>query len=254
MFNLISPQPGPGYIHQFRCGTTDQYPKITVCQAFFDTSLWQDELFLTSVIVFPDALLKAARKRKAEYFAGRFCCQRLLAAHGVHTPVLSHPDRSPAWPGGFCGSISHTQNQAVVVLAPVNLGISPGVDTETLAPRIMRETAAMFTSPPERITLQQCALEWEQALLVTFSAKEALFKSLYPQVKRYLDFDCAEISELNTDLCTVTLRLTQPLSAALPAGYRFYGKWQFAGNVVTTCFLPQIHLPDTDNLYSIMPE
>jgi 4'-phosphopantetheinyl transferase EntD len=114
------------------------------------------------------------------------------------------------------------------------------VDAETLASRIMRETADMFTSPQEQTRLQHCPLDWEQALLVTFSAKEALFKSLYPLVKRYLDFDCAEISELDVHRGSLTLTLTQVLSDSFPAGYHFYGKWQFAGDVVTTCFYPQI--------------
>lgn len=240
MFDFMPSQPGPGFIHQFRCGTLSHCPEITVCQAFFDTSLWQDDLYSAAGIVFPATLVNAARKRKAEYFAGRFCCQQLLANYGVHTAVLSHQDRSPAWPAGFCGSISHTQNQAVVLLAPIHSGFSPGVDAETLASRIMRETADMFTSPEEQARLKQSPLDWEQALLVTFSAKEALFKSLYPLVKRYLDFDCAQISELDAGQGRLALTLTQPLSAAFPAGYHFHGEWQFVGDVVTTCFYPHV--------------
>lgn len=64
-------------------------------------------------------------------------------------------------------------------------GLIPGVDIETFSSITIRETANLFSSLDEQALLVDSGIDYEIALLITFSAKESLFKALYPEV-RYL--------------------------------------------------------------------
>ena len=50
------------------------------------------------------------------------------------------------------------------------------------------------------------------ALLIIFSAKESLFKGLYPEVKRLFLFDAAQLIKFDEDKNKVIFMLTQDLS------------------------------------------
>ena len=66
-----------------------------------------------------------------------------------------------------------------------------------------------------------------------FSAKETLFKALYPSVGRFFGFEAATLSE-PPKASSLTLRLTEPLGANLPAGRCFDIRVQFATDHVLT--------------------
>ena len=67
-----------------------------------------------------------------------------------------------------------------------------------------------------------------------FSAKEALYKALFPRVGRFFGFDHAEIAEIRPD--GLALRLTKPLSTGWPAGcvFEIAQHWR-AGTVISQC-------------------
>ena len=57
------------------------------------------------------------------------------------------------------------------------------------------------------------------AFTVDFSAKESIFKCLYPEVRRYFDFLEAEVLELDPAAGRFVARLLVTLVPAYPAGY-----------------------------------
>jgi 4'-phosphopantetheinyl transferase EntD len=144
------------------------------------------------------AVALAVEKRKNEYLAGRHCARLGLARMGVHDFLLrAGPDRAPLWPPGIVGSITHTGAQedgfCGVVLARTQELLSVGVDAELAAP-LPGELWTMVLTPRER-ALAQVQPAPERGLLATlyFSAKESVYKALYPLERRFIDFQEVEL-------------------------------------------------------------
>lgn len=230
---IIHSPPDP-FIRHSESGFVTRAPSLCVCLTEFDTNHYRDALFAKFSVPFPDMLQYAVIKRRAEYLSGRYAAHTLLQENNCQASVVPGPDRDPEWPMGWRGSISHTCRHAIAVIAPQSAGLVPGVDIEQLCPTTMLETADIFTSSPEKKLLSACDMEYETALLITFSAKESLYKAVYPQVRHFLGFDTSVICELDPRLQRFSLRLTQPIAPSLPAGYRFSGHYKFhSDNVIT---------------------
>ena len=173
-------------------------------------------------------LSNAGRKRKAEHLAGRIAAAHALPDHAV--PGIG-PSGEPLWPEGFSGSITHsgTQAMAVVVRHPDAL---VGIDCEAILPdREAREIQDGIVDAQEAICLTHSGYPFALALTLAFSAKESLFKALFPQVKTYIGFDCARIMTL--DERTLTLALTRP-QAEFKENTLFTVHWLLDGNQVIT--------------------
>ncbi|MGR4051658.1 4'-phosphopantetheinyl transferase family protein [Kosakonia cowanii] len=224
----------PPFITHLEMGTMAAIPELAYCQLSFDRYAWQDELFARYAIPFPPRLHAAGVKRRAEYLAARYGAKLLLAHHGCDASVGMAADRAPLWPAGWCGSLSHTHDRAIAIIAPGDGGLTPGVDIEMLAPETMRETADMFTSAQEQALLAACPLPYESALLIAFSAKESLFKALYPEVRRFFDFDAARVCQIDTTAQRITLELTQTLTARRAQGSQLTGYYFLAEDHLIT--------------------
>ncbi|MEA5169291.1 enterobactin synthase subunit EntD [Enterobacter sichuanensis] len=173
-------------------------------------------------------LANAGRKRKAEHLAGRIAAAHALPDHTV--PGIG-PSGEPLWPEGISGSITHsgTQAMAVVVRHP---DARVGIDCEAILPdREAREIQDGIIDAQEAMCLTRSGYPFALALTLTFSAKESLFKALFPQVKTFMDFDCARIMRL--DERTLTLALSRP-QADFKENTLFTVHWLLDGNQVIT--------------------
>jgi len=173
-------------------------------------------------------LANAGRKRKAEHLAGRIAAAHALPDHTV--PGIG-PSGEPLWPEGVSGSITHsgTQAMAVAVRYPDAL---VGIDCEAILPdREAREIQDGIINAQEAMCLTRSGYPFALALTLAFSAKESLFKALFPQVKTYMGFDCARIMTL--DERTLTLALTRP-HAEFKENTLFTVHWLPDGNQVIT--------------------
>ncbi|HEP0585747.1 TPA: 4'-phosphopantetheinyl transferase family protein [Klebsiella aerogenes] len=223
------------FIQHAECGYLRADPALKFCRVRFARSQLQDALFSQYAIPLPPSLTGAVAKRKAEYLAGRYCAHYLLRQSGCLEPVLIAADRAPIWPAGWRGSVSHSEDIAIAVVSAEDDGLHPGVDIEHLQPEIMLESADMFVSRTEQAQLSCCGLDKEWALLLAFSAKESLFKALYPRVQQMFDFDAAAMVALDPANQRFTLRLNKTLSDAFPAGSQFSGEYYFSEGTVLTC-------------------
>ncbi|WLI75810.1 4'-phosphopantetheinyl transferase superfamily protein [Kosakonia sp. H02] len=222
------------FLPHLEMGSITPVPEIYYCQVVFDRHVFQDELFARYAIPCPPNLHAASIKRRAEYLAARYGAKLLLQSQGCDANVGTTTDRAPVWPAGWCGSLSHTHNHAIAIIARRHAGLAVGIDIEMLAPETMRETADMFTCPQEQALLADCALPYETALLVAFSAKESVYKALYPEVGRYFDFDAARVCHIDTSAQRITLTLTQTLAAGRTQGSQLTGYYTLAGDKVIT--------------------
>jgi len=159
-----------------------------------------------------DCLAKASAPRLQEFAAGRACARAALSALGWSAgPILVGADRSPVWPPGFAGSISHTMGYCLAVAAKrsdAGAAIrSLGVDAETMGsvtsdlwPHLMRD---------EEVNHLLRLGEAEQAVHASliFSAKEAFYKAQYPLTHGWINFEDVAV-ELGDSTFVATLRNT----------------------------------------------
>lgn len=236
MFIPVSTASPDAFIHYAEAGYLACYPQVRFCRADFHLAAFNEKGFEHYGIAAPSHLKQAVTKRRAEYLAGRYCCATLLAALEAPTAVPSGADRAPCWPAGFTGSLSHCAGQAIALVTRQEQGW-PGIDIENFNGELMRESAGMMTQPEERARLRAAPLDYEVALLLAFSAKESLYKALYPQVKRFFGFESASITDIDAQRHRFRIMLNETLTPELRQGFSIEGQYQFDGNTMITLLL-----------------
>lgn len=125
-------------------------------------------------------------KRRREFLHGRHRAREALGQLG-QSPIAipKHADRSPQWPPGYIGSITHTAELAAAVAASATRYAGIGIDIES-AEALDEATRKMILRPEEN------AADGAAAKL-RFSIKEAIYKCIYPRVQTYVDFREMEV-------------------------------------------------------------
>jgi enterobactin synthetase component D len=165
----------------------------------------------------PRALDTASHKRKREYRAGRLCAFRALDLAGCARPGLleAGPDRLPLWPLGWRGSISHSTDYAFAAAASSRACSALGVDIEKIVDEVVAADIRCEVMSTEEHALFGSMDECTKTTTI-FSAKESLFKALYPHTRTFFDFNAARLVELGAS--SMQLELTQSWSRDLPKG------------------------------------
>ncbi|WP_274864707.1 4'-phosphopantetheinyl transferase family protein [Serratia marcescens] len=225
----------PTFIRNIEFFTPDGYPG-QVARCHFALADYRDESYPEAGFTLPDHLARAVPKRRAEYLAGRFLARQLLAPLGFADFTLARgEDRAPQWPPGIAGALSHNSHTALcAVHRESGLG-GVGLDVETLlSVERAEELWSAIVSPAEREALLGETLPFNALLTLTFSAKESLFKALYPQVRCYFDFLDARMTAVDVQRQTFVLELLKTLTPHCAAGRRFSGHFWREGDDVTT--------------------
>ena len=209
-----------------------------IIQCEFHVEHWSPQVAGHYEIDIPDHIQGAVPKRLAEFVAGRALARQLLAEYGCNTQV-GHcaSERMPLWPAGFVGSITHSNGIAACTVSPSNECAGVGIDIEHwIAEKTTLELASsIWTSAEAEVCSQK---EWSQceALTLVFSAKESLFKALYPQCRKFFDFFGAEVTDLtgsrSAGVCKLTLM--QNLSSTCAKGRAFYVDYRLLEKGVMT--------------------
>jgi 4'-phosphopantetheinyl transferase EntD len=137
----------------------------------------------------------AAPKRRREFLAGRRLSRRALEELNFPAGAIPRrPDRSPAWPPGVVGSISHSTflcGAAVARRGPI-LGI--GLDVEEGRALPAAAWADVFTHGETTALSRVDPRHRQRRALLLFSAKESVFKCVQGVLPGWLDFVAVEIS------------------------------------------------------------
>lgn len=153
------------------------------------------------------ALARAVTKRKLEFTSGRVAARRAMRELNLPPdPIPMADDRSPVWPAGIVGSITHCNDICIAVVARSNSRHSIGIDIEANTPLdpaleqivcVSSERAWLDTQPIER-----------RAYLAKeiFCAKESIYKALYPLTRQIIGFDALEVELPLRQESRVTLR------------------------------------------------
>ncbi|MBF0443058.1 MAG: 4'-phosphopantetheinyl transferase superfamily protein [Oligoflexales bacterium] len=224
--------------------TSVESPKVLkkACHHFsveFMSEGYHDGLFAEYGVPFPATLGKAIDKRRLDFLAGRFCVKQALKSIGYDPffEVRSLEDRSPVWPEGFIGSITHTRGFASAVIASGNELFGVGIDTEIL---IREDTVEKIwktiLSDAETFTFSAYSAEISKAGLLTlsFSAKESIYKCFYPRVKKFFGFNGVELIDIRFDDRSFVYRMTSSFPDPVFKNYENKGYFEISGHYYHT--------------------
>jgi 4'-phosphopantetheinyl transferase EntD len=135
-----------------------------------------------------DAAAALGPVRRRGWVGGRVAMREALARIGkTAPPILADERGAPRLPAGLAGSISHKDHVAVALVATEETA-RVGVDVEVDRAR-GHDIAGKVLRPEELVELEGMeAEERARAVLLRFSAKEAVYKALDPYVRRYVGF------------------------------------------------------------------
>lgn len=141
-----------------------------------------------------------AVKRIREFSSGRVCARRALEALGRPSVAIHRrDDRAPIWPVGVTGSITHCDDVAAAVLAPVDVIRCLGLDIECRG-RISSELHATL------FTLRETdAIARGVSSTLLFAAKEAIYKALHPVAGVFIGFTEMELRISSTSIIATYL-------------------------------------------------
>ena len=178
-------------------------------------------------------------RRRAEFQMGRVCAGLALSRLEPSThfrPVGVRSDRSPDWPSGFVGTITHCRGYVAALVAKERYFRGVGRDTEPLIPDDTASELGPSIALPGEVSLVTAALgiDERRALTLLFSAKESLYKCLAPRTGTFFDFADARMEELDGNARTFRLRLLRGLGTEVPNLSDFTGHFSFAGGYAHT--------------------
>jgi 4'-phosphopantetheinyl transferase EntD len=164
-----------------------------------------------------DILGPRALEQRRTYFAlGRAAARDALAELGLPGLVIGRgPAGEPLWPDGIVGAISHAGDTAIAVVGRNTDYAGLGVDVEELARGPSARAARLVCRPAE--------MEWADVesgtrrLILLFSAKEAVFKAVFPIARVWFGFADAELTWV-AERCGFDARLLKSAGPAYPAG------------------------------------
>jgi enterobactin synthetase component D len=224
---------------------TDSELNFSFC--VFDKNYFTERSFIAHNIYLPSSLSSAGSKRKSEFLAGRIAAKKALLLAGADPgQVLIGKHRNPIWPSGLTGSISHTHSQAICCVTKSNLKKIIGIDLEQVMTDDIRESTRqlIYRDNELRLVNQELKNKNNSGTLI-FSAKESLFKALFPFINIYFEFLDASIIELNESHFKIQLNRT--LSKEFRYGGIFNGTYCLLNGRIFTIIHDEHLTPNTVN-------
>jgi len=189
-------------------------------------------------VALPPALQRATAKRRVQFLAGRHCAR--MAIEGVAPEALADalpqdPDGCPVWPVRLVGSISHTDRFATAAVALRSEARGLGVDVEpVMSGEATAEIERLIASNEETRRVRRAGdLAAAEALTLVFSAKESLYKALYPATRQSFEYLDCEIVRLDPDERRFVIRIGAPFNVAM-GRTEFEGGYELTGGEVRT--------------------
>ena len=138
-----------------------------------------------------------SKKRRDEFTLGRICAHRALSRFDLESvPILRNSEtREPCWPNSVWGSITHSAGFAAVAVGLKKEINGIGIDLESFSSSLDIKISRHVCVESELEWLESLSTKQaRRALHIIFSAKESIFKCLYPRIKTYFSFKDAEVS------------------------------------------------------------
>ncbi len=189
----------------------------------FEPTIFHFEYFQTEKIICPASIRRSVPKRQAEFFFGRLAAHAALRSLGkADCEIGIGASREPVWPADVIGSISHTRSVAAALVANSFEHAFAGIDIEEIVPPESESAVRSQTvNDAELSCLHAASTPYDSRTLLTlaFSAKESLFKALFPHVGFHFGFDAARVTAF--DHSRIRLTLTADLNSNFRQGRSF---------------------------------
>jgi 4'-phosphopantetheinyl transferase EntD len=190
----------PSLLHAQRLHCRAGSAEVPIHLLRYDLQRYDPAAFAQAGVAYPPAMDRCVPKRQAEYLFGRVAARRALADVGwPDAQVGTGSQREPLWPEKIVGAITHTDTYAAATAVRAGRFRGIGIDIEAaLAPEAMASTEHYALNAGEREVLRaQAALAYPLALAIAFSAKESIYKALFPTVGRYFGFEAVRIDAID---------------------------------------------------------
>lgn len=208
--------------------------KMAKCQ--FSINNYSKDIFKILGIKYPTPLINASIRRQAEFLAGRVSAKKAMEMLDFpYSHIDINNNRAPIWPSGLVGSISHHKNSACCVVALTKNYRGVGVDIEIcMNSDAAAEAMDLILDSEEQKFLSRQPIAFEFLVTLAFSAKESLFKALFPEVNRYFDFLEARIISLDIQNGRLVLQLKTNLTPILHSGCSFVARYRIKDSEILT--------------------
>lgn len=169
----------------------------------------------------------------SDFVLGRYCAVQALRGIGLGRHAIPPGEgRAPAWPPSIVGAISHTEGVAGAIVARRDAYLGIGLDLERLQP--LGHLAEHICTAQERAAAEARHASPEH-LNVLFGAKEALYKCIWPLVRRFVAFE--EVG-LALDFASRTFSVAANRTGD-PRVEQVHGRWRIGfGIVAVSAILP----------------
>jgi enterobactin synthetase component D len=179
-------------------------------------------------------------ERKNEFLLGRLCASKAFEKHfsKEQLSILSNVDRAPIWPVGVVGSITHNASWVGACVSEQKLLLGVGIDFELMGRVKLEISRHVLTSEDLK---EHDSLNAVELLTIIFSAKESLYKALYPIVQSYFGFNSAAVKEIDVTKGIFKIELVKQISLEFGPLKRFYfeGKFRVSdGTCLTVIEIP----------------
>jgi len=158
-----------------------------------------------------ERLLRSVEKRQREFRAGRDAARRALGLLGIDACAIpKDPAGPPCFPSNITGSITHAGRDVTLAAAvATRAALLLGIDAEE-ARVLDPDVAARVASADDLAALELLGLG-PLTPLVAFSAKEAVYKALYPRFRTFLEFHDVALRTPDGTLRAHVARLDQTI-------------------------------------------
>lgn len=181
-----------------------------------------------------ERMAKAVAKRQREFALGRRLAREGLARLGIApTAIPMGADRSPEWPAGVVGSITHTKTWCAAAVARADAFVGVGLDVE-MAEDLAHKLWDSICTPRDLAWLDARPVgERARLAKAIFSAKESAYKAQYLVTRTYLGFMAMSV-ELDVDAGTFVATFEQPSGDTFVPGDVLRGRVRWTRDVVAT--------------------
>lgn len=194
------------------------------------TEMWEGEIYPEE----HGCIANVVAKRYREFTAGRLCAREVLKKLGVDNfPLLVGDNREPLWPPGIVGSISHCRDNCVVVASRDTPIVGLGVDVEDSAPLGTEIKSLVCRKSEEQWVIDVSkpgCIDWAK---IIFSAKESVYKCLFPLNNIYMDFKEVKIT-FNLQKNEFSIDLFNREMAQFVESYTMIGRFSHTNEYVYT--------------------
>ena len=178
-----------------------------------------------------------SQKRRAEFTMGRIYAHGALSRFGLESePILrNHETREPCWPDSVWGSITHSAGVAAVAVGSKKDIKGVGIDMESLSRSVDFNIRRHVCVDSELEWLESLPTKQaNRALRIIFSAKESIFKCIYPSTKTYLSFKDATVSVNETEK-NFSFTIFKSLPGIIQQGLPHHGRYSEIDKMLLTC-------------------